>query len=68
MSPGKNIRDNKISILNMKPNSEYILTAVTNNEENSIEESIDTNKEPKSNRVELFINNEYKGMYTLLSL
>lgn len=65
-SPGKNIRDNKISILNMKPNSEYILTAVTHNEETSAEEINESiNREPNNQRVELFINNEYKGIYSL---
>ena len=60
-SPGKNVRDNKISILNMKPNSEYTLTQVMNKES----ENIDTSGEPKNHRVELFINNEYKGIYLL---
>ena len=56
LTPGKNKRDNKISILNMKPNSEYILTAINNEPEN------ETNKKY---RVELFLNNEYKGVYSL---
>ena len=47
----------------MKPNSEYILAPI-NNEENSIEIT-ESNKEPKNHRVELFINNEYKGIYSL---
>ena len=51
LTPGKNKRDNKLSILNMKPNSEFILTK--NEPEN------------KAHRVELFFNNEYKGMYYL---
>ena len=61
LTPGKNKRDNKISILNMKPNSEYILTKVDNlqfNEESS-------NTETNNHRIELFINNEYKGVYEL---
>ena len=65
ITPGKNIRDNKISILNMKPNSDYILTAVTNNEELNTPTS---SKESKNQRVEFFINNEYKGMYVLDSI
>ncbi len=65
MSPGKNIRDNKISILNMKPNSEYILTAVTNNEAANIEEIENTKRDHKNHHVELFINNEYRGIYSL---
>ena len=60
-SPGKNKRDNKISILNMKPNSEYILTEIQAEET----EIIENDKEPRNHRVELFINNEYKGIYSL---
>ena len=56
LTPGKNKRDNKLSILNMKPNSEYTLTPISNEEENDI----NTN-----HRVELFLNNEYKGVYSL---
>ena len=54
LTPGKNKRDNKISILNMKPNSEYILTPINNESENV-----------KTHRVELFLNNEYKGVYSV---
>ena len=61
MTPGKNIRDNKISILNMKPNSKYILTKI-DGEEKEIEEK---SGESKDNKVELFINNESKGVYSL---
>ena len=61
-TPGKNIRDNKISILNMKPNSEYLLTGINNVEEIASKE---TGKEPRNHRVELFTNNEYKGIYSL---
>ena len=56
LTPGKNRRDNKISILNMKPNSEYVLTPITN--ESGNEGNI-------NHRVELFLNNEYKGVYEL---
>ena len=49
LTPGKNKRENKLSILNMKPHSEYVLTKVNNTFRN----------------VELFINNEYKGVYSL---
>lgn len=55
LTPGKNIRENKISILNMKPNSEYILTKASNN--------LEKNK----NIVHLFVNNESKGLYYLSS-
>ncbi|MBQ9297847.1 MAG: hypothetical protein IJ223_02235 [Clostridia bacterium] len=57
-TPGKNIRENRISILNMKPNSEYILKPVDSQEENVA-------GQPKNHRVELFINNEYQGVYSL---
>lgn len=56
LTPGKNKRDNKISILNMKPNSEYVLmNANGNNYEKSV----------KGNRVELFLNSEYIGVYSI---
>ena len=56
LTPGKNKRNNRVSILNMKPNSEYTLTTISNEPENDI----NTN-----HRVELFLNNEYKGVYFL---
>ena len=56
LTPGKNKRGNMRSILGMKPSSEYILTPVSNNFEK------DKNK---NKRVELFLNNEYKGIYDL---
>ncbi len=56
LTPGKNKRDNKLSILNMNPNSEYILTAINKSLENEVN---------KNHRVELFLNNEYKGVYSL---
>lgn len=56
LTPGKNKRNNKISILNMKPNSEYVLTKVNNKTESEINQN---------HRVELFFNNEYKGVYLL---
>ena len=56
LTPGKNKRDNKLSILNMKPNSEYILTQIKNEQEDELD---------KNHRVELFLNNEYKGIYSL---
>lgn len=56
ITPGKNKRDNKLSILNMKPNSEYILTSINNKLENEAN---------NNHRVELFLNNEYKGVYSL---
>lgn len=56
LTPGKNKRDNKLSILNMKPNSEYKLTPINNDVENEIN---------KNHKVELFLNNEYIGKYRL---
>ena len=50
MTPGKNIRENKRPILNMKPSSEYILTPVND-------------YTPNKQLVELFINSEYKGKF-----
>lgn len=54
LTPGKNKRNNRVSILNMKPNSEYTLTPISNGPENDIN---------INHRVELFFNNEYKGVY-----
>ncbi len=53
LTPGKNKRDNKLSILNMKPNSEYILTPINNGQQN------------EKHKVQLFLNNEYKGVYSI---
>jgi len=63
LTPGKNKRDNRVSILNMKPNSEYILTQT----DNTTSDIIKANKENNNteHRVELFLNNEYKGVYSL---
>lgn len=63
LTPGKNKRDNKISVLNMKPNSEYVLTKINDMSDNSQESNVNT--ESKRHRVELFLNNEYKGVYDL---
>ena len=59
LTPGKNKRDNKLSILNMKPNSEYVLSKV--NQDISQEDNL----ENKKHIVELFLNNEYQGIYLL---
>lgn len=61
LTPGKNRRDNKISILNMKPNSEYKLTKVDNLQ---LQEN-NKNIENRKHRVELFLNGEYRGGYYL---
>lgn len=60
LTPGKNKRDNKISILNMKPNSEYVLTKV-----NSMKSYYPIDIDRQKNRVELFFNNEYIGEFDL---
>lgn len=54
-SPGKNQRKNSISIFNMSPHNEYLLTQ---------EEVVNTDG-PKDFKVELFINNEYQGQYSI---
>ena len=61
LTSGKNKRDNNLSILNMKPNSEYTLTKLDNSQ---LQED-NINMENKKHRVELFLNNEYKGVYSL---
>ena len=48
------VKESKISILKMPPSSEYILHS--NNQ---------TDKNNRLNYVQLFINNEYKGIYSL---
>lgn len=62
LTPGKNVRENSISIFNMKPKSNYIL-----NKESEITFNLSKNKEQNSNshKLLLFINNEYKGIYYL---
>ena len=61
LTPGKNKRENRVSILGMNPNSEYILTKV---EDLQIQED-GMNPENKRHKVELFLNNEYVGQYYL---
>jgi hypothetical protein len=61
LTPGKNKREHRISILNMKPNSEYKLTKVDNLQLQEDNKNIENRK----HRVELFLNNEYKGIYSL---
>ena len=45
----------------MNPNSEYTLTKLDNSQ---LQED-NINMENKKHRVELFLNNEYKGVYSL---
>lgn len=56
LTPGKNIRENIISILNMKPSSEYILKAT----------ELNNSEEKNNNRVAFFINGEYQGIYNIM--
>ena len=59
LSPGRNIRDNVISIMDMEPSSRYTLTRVDVLEEN---QNINT----KNTRLlELFIDNQYRGIYKI---
>ena len=58
LTPGKNERENKRTILGLKPNSRF--TLIPANEE--FEEST---SEPREALVELFINSEYKGIYKI---
>jgi len=58
---GNNIRENEISIFNMEPSSKYLLNAVENGASN---EEIGENK-TNQNVVNLFVNNRYKGVYTI---
>ena len=58
---GNNIRENEISIMNMEPSSKYLLNVVENealNEENGEDDA-------NQNVVNLFVNNRYKGLYTI---
>lgn len=86
-TPNNNERDNVISLLHMKPNSEYYLNAINIGENDSPlkkdmkgpKEKLDRVenrkmisgddmmpfKEKNEQRVELFINNEYIGLYSL---
>jgi len=67
MSPGKNLRENKVSLLNMKPNSQYCLTKL-NTDSQPIENTKSGLIGPNNQVVELFINNEYKGIYSIESI
>ena len=86
-TPNNNERDNVISLLHMRPNSEYYLNAINIGENDSplkkdmkgpkekLERVEDRKmisgddmmpfKEKNEQRVELFINNEYIGLYSL---
>lgn len=55
-SPGKNKRENHISIFNMDPHNEYVLTTSEENQQRA-----------RSFKVELFVNGKYEGLYLLRS-
>lgn len=61
---GNNIRENEISLLNMEPSSKYDLNPVDNEVLNEESEESEENKEVQ-NVVNLFVNNRYKGLYTI---
>ena len=65
ISVGKNKRENRISILNMDPNSEYVLTKITTDTNRKGIDSSNNKQPPKKQIVELFINNEYQCVYSL---
>lgn len=52
----------------MKNNSTYILSKVNSSLDNNIEEGNIERIEENEHRVELFLNNEYKGVYYLKSI
>lgn len=60
LTPGKNIRDNKISLFNMKPNNKYILVPADGSNKTT-----DTNSIEDKHYVELFTNKQYMGLYSL---
>ena len=58
LSPGRNIRENKISIMGMEISSKYILSLIKLNSDSNI-------KYEDNHILELFINNEYIGLYKI---
>lgn len=61
LTPGKNKRDNKISIFNMRPDSEYMLKPDNTNLNTENKEQVNY----QNQKVLLFVNNQYKGIYLL---
>lgn len=62
LTPGKNKRDNNISILNMKPSSIYSILKINRINE---EERGNANFNDGSRCIELFLNSEYQGLYKI---
>ena len=68
MSPGRNERENRISIFNMNPHDKYLLTPINNiKEANSLPNKEEKGDFDKNHYIELFINSEYQGLYLLSS-
>lgn len=67
LTPGKNKRGNKLSILRMKPNSEYILTKFNNSAQKKEIAERNTKIENRKPTIELFLNGEYKGTFSIES-
>ena len=63
-SPGRNERENPVSLFNMEPRSEYILSP-TNTNNIALSKEINEEDIKENYLVELFINNEYVGLYSL---
>lgn len=59
MTPGRNVRENKVTILGMSPESGYVLTKT----DDELVDDLDRNRE--EHRVALFINGEFKGIYSV---
>jgi hypothetical protein len=55
VSPGRNERENPVSIFNMEPSHMFALTKISTN----------NNSSENNHIIELYINNEYKGLYRL---
>ena len=73
-TPGKNKRENVLSLLHMRPSNEYFLNAINigkidpsvMNDIKDVKSEIDKLEREKDEReIELFINNEYIGLYSL---
>ena len=59
MTPGRNIRENRVTILGMRPESGYMLTKT----DDELVDDLDRNRE--EHRVALFVNGEFKGIYNV---
>ncbi len=69
-TPGNKERENVISLLHMKPSNEYFLNVINTGEnkseiKNNKTERIDKMAERNEQKVELFVNGQYVGLYSL---